>query len=72
VTALFPMYKCGKCSRNFASPDQLKNHEIPCRGKSRTTEVALMIRNWATKDLSDHSPEEQTTEFERSFQKSGL
>jgi len=33
VTDLSLMYKCGKCSRDFATPAQLKNHEIPCRGR---------------------------------------
>ena len=72
MTALLLMYKCGKCSRNFASPDQLKNHEVPCRGNRTATEVALMIRDWAKKDLTDNPTEGQATEFERSFQKSGL
>jgi hypothetical protein len=72
VTALCLMYKCGKCSRNFASPDELKNHEIPCRGKRTATELALLIRDWTRKDLTDNFPEGQTSEFERSFQSSRL
>jgi len=72
VTALFLMHKCGKCSRNFASPDQLKNHEIPCRGARTATEVGLMLRDWAKKDGTDNSPEGSATPFERSFKSQGV
>lgn len=43
MTDLSFMYKCGKCSRNFATPDQLKNHEIPCRGKYPSEEFVPIV-----------------------------
>ena len=50
------MYKCGKCSRNFATPARLKNHEIPCRGRYSAEDFDPMLSQPALKDLSDHSP----------------
>jgi hypothetical protein len=55
VTDLSFMYQCGKCSRNFATPDQLKNHEIPCRGEHPGQDIDLLLGNRITKDLTDCS-----------------
>ena len=52
MTDLSFMYSCGKCNRNFRSPDHLKNHEIPCRGKRPTEEAALMSQHLSVKDLA--------------------
>jgi hypothetical protein len=56
VTDLSLMYQCGKCSRDFGTPDQLKNHEIPCRGRHTAENLESLLSNRATEDLTDHSP----------------
>jgi len=56
VTDLSFMYKCGKCDRNFATPERLKNHEIPCRGKYSAENFDSMLSNLAAEDLTDGSP----------------
>jgi hypothetical protein len=65
VTDLSFMYSCGKCNRNFRSPDHLKNHEIPCRGKRPTEEAALMSQHLSVKDLAGHFPQARSIEFRR-------
>jgi hypothetical protein len=72
VAELSLMYKCGKCDMNFASPDHLKNHEIPCRGKRPPQEVALMATHQSAKNLAGHFPKARTIEFRRSFEKCQL
>ena len=57
MTDLSFMYKCGKCSRNFATPDELKNHTIPCRGTHPPEAFVPMRSHRATKDLAERSPE---------------
>jgi hypothetical protein len=56
MTDLSFMYQCGKCSKNFATPDQLKNHEIPCRGKHPAEDLDSMLSSRMTKDLTYYSP----------------
>lgn len=56
MTDLSFMYKCGKCSRNFATPDRLKNHEIPCRGRYLADDLDPLLSQLASKDLGDLSP----------------
>jgi hypothetical protein len=56
VTDLSFMYKCGKCSRNFATPARLKNHEIPCRGRYSAEDFDPMLSQLAAKNLGDRSP----------------
>jgi hypothetical protein len=56
VTDLSFMYTCGKCSRNFATPARLKNHEIPCRGKYVAGDFDPLLSQLASKDLGEHSP----------------
>ena len=63
MTDLSLMYKCGKCNRNFASPDHLKNHEIPCRGKRPAEEVALIPQHLSVKNLAGHFPQARSIEF---------
>lgn len=55
MTDLSFMYQCGKCSRNFAMPDQLKNHEIPCRGRRPVENLDSLLSSRMTKDLRDYS-----------------
>jgi DNA-directed RNA polymerase subunit RPC12/RpoP len=59
------MYKCGKCDRNFADADRLKNHEIPCRGKRQAEEITLMARHQSAKNLAGHFSRARTIEFRR-------
>jgi hypothetical protein len=59
------MYTCGKCSRNFASPDHLKHHEIPCRGKRPAEDVPLLPAHETKKNLAGHFPQARTIEFSR-------
>jgi DNA-directed RNA polymerase subunit RPC12/RpoP len=68
VADLSFVYKCGKCNRNFPDPDQLKNHEIPCRGRRPVEEVALMPRHQAEKNLAGHFPKARTIEFRRGLE----
>jgi len=56
VTDLSFMYKCGKCSKNFATPVRLKNHEIPCRGRYSADDFDPIANQRASADLGDHSP----------------
>jgi hypothetical protein len=68
VSNLSRGYGCGKCGRKFVSPDQLKNHEMPCRGKSTAAGIPPMPSHGARKDPANHSPIAPTTDFESSFQ----
>ena len=56
MTDLSFMYKCGKCSRNFATPARLKNHEIPCRGKYAAEDFDPLLSQLASKNLGERSP----------------
>ena len=60
MTDLSFMYQCGKCSRNFATPDQLKNHEIPCRGRRPAEDLDSMLSSRMKKDLTNYSLEHGT------------
>jgi hypothetical protein len=68
VSDLSRGYGCGKCGRKFASPDQLKNHEMPCRGKSTAQELPVIPSHRARNEPANHSPIASTGDFERSFQ----
>ena len=56
MTDLSFMYKCGQCSRNFATPARLKNHEIPFRGGYSAEDFDPMFSQLASKNLGDRSP----------------
>jgi hypothetical protein len=65
MASLSFMHTCGKCSRNFASPDHLKHHEIPCRGKRPAEEAPLLRGPQTEKNLAGHFPQARTIEFRR-------
>jgi hypothetical protein len=65
MTDLSFMYKCGKCNRNFGSPDHLRNHEIPCRGKRPAEEAALVPQHLSVNDLAGQFPQARSIEFRR-------
>ena len=44
MTDRYP-YKCGKCARTFDTPEQLKDHQIPCRGKKPTPTLELPVHH---------------------------
>lgn len=56
MTDLSFVYKCGKCSRDFATPDQLRNHEIPCRGRHSAGDFDPMPSQPVSKNPGDRSP----------------
>jgi hypothetical protein len=56
VTDLSFVYKCGKCSRNFATPARLKNHEITCGAKYSAEDFDPMLSQLASKIPGDRSP----------------
>ena len=55
MTDLSFTYQCGKCSRNFATPYQLKGHEIPCRGRHPAEDLDSLLSTRMTKDLTNYS-----------------
>jgi hypothetical protein len=65
VADLSFMYTCGKCSRNFANPDHLKHHEIPCRGKRPAGQAPVLPVRETEKNLAGHFPQARTIEFRR-------
>jgi hypothetical protein len=59
VADLSFMYKCGKCSRNFATPTRLKNHQNLCRDKYSAEDFDPMLSQLASNDSTLHSPERE-------------
>jgi hypothetical protein len=50
VTDLSFMYKCAECSRNFATPARLKNHQNLCRDRCSADDFDPMLGQLASND----------------------
>jgi hypothetical protein len=59
VTDLSFLCKCVKCSRNFATPARLKNHENLCRDRYSAEDFDPMLSQVASNDPASHAPERE-------------
>lgn len=56
MTDLCYLYKCGKCDRTFNTPDQLKNHQMPCRGKKLAEKLERPLWEQASGQMASPDP----------------